>query len=213
MLLGALIGLGLPPEELEKILRKVIPVGGWTLKIMRVENGMWPAWSLRVIGDRPMRSPEKMVAAVRRSQLPPAVRRNSLTILSNLQRAEREAHGHAHGQFDSRWIGRIDTLVDIVGCAWGFWRLKIVRPLASSVNTGRLAPASARLFARFKVPVFSDTARLELATPTGTAILTHMVRRFGPMPRLRLVRTGYGAGTQIRDGKPNVLVISQGKTA
>ncbi len=211
MLLGALIGLGLSPKELEATLRRVIPVKGWSLQVKAVERRMWPAWSLRVKRDRPFTSPERMLAAVRRSPLPNLVRHKALDILLALQSAEREAHGHDHGRFDPKGLGRIDTLVDVIGCSWGFWRLGIQKMSASALNTGRIAPATIRLLRRAKVPVYSDTSEHELATPTGAAILTQMVHRFTSMPPLLLERAGYGAGTLERDGKPNVLAIYQGK--
>ncbi len=213
MLLGALIGLGLSPKELEKVLQAVIPVRGCSLKAKAVERRMWPAWTVKVVGDRPFTSSERMLDAVRRAALPDAVRRNAHAILLSLQSAERKAHGHTHGTFDPKGLGRIDTLVDVVGCAWGFWRLGIQNVSASALNTGRIAPATGYLLARAKVPIFSDTSAHELATPTGAAILTHMVRRFLPMPPFVLVKTGYGAGTLERSGKPNVLAIYQGTTS
>jgi pyridinium-3,5-bisthiocarboxylic acid mononucleotide nickel chelatase len=213
MLLGALIGLGLSPRELESTLKRVIPLNGWSLHIKSVERRMWPAWSLKVLRDRPFTSPEKMLSAVRRAPLPEPVRKRALAILVSLQQAEREAHGHGHGQFDAKGLGRIDTLVDVVGCSWGFWKLGIRDAAASALNTGRIAPATARLLARAKLPVFSDTSAQELATPTGTAILANIVSRFIPMPPLQILQAGYGAGTLERDGKPNVLAIYQGKAA
>jgi uncharacterized protein (DUF111 family) len=213
MLLGALIGLGLSPRELESTLKRVIPANGWSLDIQSVERRMWPAWSLKVRRDRPFTSPKKMLEAVRRGPLPDPVRKRAIAILSSLQQAEREAHGHDHGHFDPKGLGCIDTLVDVIGCSWGFWKLGIREVTASALNTGRIAPATAQILARAKVPVFSDTSAQELATPTGTAILTNMVRRFIPMPPMRVLQAGYGAGSLKRDGRPNVLAIYQGKAS
>jgi len=213
MLLGALIGLGLSPVELETTLKSAIPIKGWNLSVKGVERRMWPAWSVRVLRDKPFTSPERMLAAVRQAPLPPAVRHMSLEILQALQNAERGAHGHDHNRFDPRGLGRLDTLVDVIGCSWGFWKLGITDVASSTLNTGRIAPATSWLLARAKVPVFSDSSTHELATPTGAAILTHLTRRFIAMPPLELLRAGYGAGTLERDGKPNVLAIYQGKTS
>jgi uncharacterized protein (DUF111 family) len=212
MLLGALIGLGLSPKELQATLKRVIPVNGWSLSVKPVERQMWPAWSVRVKRDRPFTSPQRMLAAVRRAPLPRPVRVKALEILDALEHAERDAHGHGHARFDPRGLGRVDTLVDVIGCAWGFWKLGIHDIAASALNTGRIAPATSQLLSRAKVPVFSDSSVQELATPTGTAILTHLVKRFTPMPHVRLLKAGYGAGTLERAGKPNVLAIYQSKT-
>ena len=46
MLLGSLIGLGLPPRELERTLQAALKEKGWSLKIAQTERQHWPAWSL-----------------------------------------------------------------------------------------------------------------------------------------------------------------------
>jgi len=211
MLLGALIGLGLSPKELEATLQRAIPLKGWSLEIKQTERRMWPAWSLKVRRDRAFPSPHKMIEMVRRAPLPAPVRRRTLSILTSLQSAEHKAHGHKHGHFDPKGLGRIDTLVDVIGSAWGFWRLGLRDVRASALNTGRIAPAVAQLVRTSHIPIFTDSAAHELATPTGTAVLAHVVTRFGPLPPMTLLRVGFGAGTLQREGKPNVLAIYQGK--
>src|SRR5262249_41028815 len=104
MLLGALIGLGLSPKELETVLKRAISLKGWTLQVKSVERRMWPAWSLKVVRDRAFTSSERMIDLVARAPLPPPVRRDASAILFNLQRAEREAHGHHHGHFDPKGL-------------------------------------------------------------------------------------------------------------
>src|SRR5437879_1902156 len=143
MLLGALVGLGLRPKELEATLKRAIPVMGWSLSIQRVERRMWPAWSVKVVRDRPFTSIERMRSVVRQAPLPVPVRRQAMEILMALTRAESQAHGHHHGTFDPKGLGRIDTLVDVIGCSWGFWRLGIEKVMASAVNTVRMAPHTA----------------------------------------------------------------------
>jgi len=209
MLLGALIGLGLSPRELEKMLHAVIPAKGWSLRVKAIERRMWPAWSLKVRRDRPFTSTTRMLAVLEQAPLPEPVRKRSLAILSDLLWAERQAHGHDHGKFDPRGLGRLDTLVDVIGSSWGFWKLGIENVVASPLNTGRIAPATAKLLARSKIPIFSDSSREELATPTGVAILGRIANRFGSLPKVRLAKAGFGAGTLERNGKPNVLSIYQ----
>lgn len=211
MLLGALVGLGLSPKELEATLKRAIPLKGWSLEIKQTERRMWPAWSLRVRRDRAFPSPQKMLDLVRRAPLPAPVLRRAMAILMSLQHAEHKAHGHKHGHFDPKGLGRIDTLVDIIGSAWGFWRLGLRDVQASALNTGRIAPAVAQLVRQRRMPIFTDSATHELATPTGTAIVTNIAARFGPLPRMTLLRVGFGAGTLQRAEKPNVLAIYQGK--
>jgi hypothetical protein len=51
----------------------------------------------------------------------------------------------------------------------------------------------------------------ETVTPTGAALLRAMGCRYGPMPALRLTRSGYGAGGRDVPGRPNVLPVLLGE--
>ncbi len=212
MLLGALVGLGLKVKELQDLLSSTIPLKGWSVRVKSVEKRMWPAWSLKVHRDRPFTSPLAMAQIISGSRLPLVVKASAQAILTGLRMAEAKAHGHDHQRFDPKGLGRIDTLVDVIGNAWGFWRLGIQDVVASSVNTGRIAPATRALLTRYHVPVFSDSSTQELATPTGVAILTQLTQVFKPLGGLYVQKAGYGAGTLERPHQPNVLAIYQGTT-
>jgi uncharacterized protein (DUF111 family) len=211
MLLGALIGLGLSPKELERTLKRVIPVKGWRLAVRPVERKMWPAWTLRVEGDRPFGPVEKMMGLLKKSTLPAPVKGRSLRIFQTLRWAEAKAHGKKGSDFDPKGLGRIDTLVDVIGSAWGFWKLGLHKVQATRLNTGRIAPATAQILKRYRIPIFSDETQYELATPTGTAILSDITSKFVSRLSIRLTDVGYGAGTLERPRKPNVLAIYRGK--
>ena len=61
------------------------------------------------------------------------------------------------------------------------------------------------------IPIRAGSAEGELCTPTGAALLAHFVDEFGPLPTVRLVKSGYGTGT--RDfPSPNVLRALWGET-
>ena len=73
------------------------------------------------------------------------------------------------------------------------------------------APATTKLLEG--VPVFQNEVEGELATPTGALLLTHLAKRFGPLPAMTLKRTGIGAGGREVVGRPNVLRMLLGTTA
>jgi uncharacterized protein (DUF111 family) len=50
-----------------------------------------------------------------------------------------------------------------------------------------------------------------LVTPTGAAIITTLCNEFGPIPKIRLEQTGYGAGTREYERFPNVLRVLVGE--
>jgi len=209
MILGALTGLGLPSAELNQILHRALKEKRFKVMVKRTERQTWPAWSVTVKGDRHFGSIAQMRALVARSPLPSSVKRRSLAILTTLESAERQAHGASHSSLDPQGLGLLDTLVDVVGCSWGFWKLGIESLDASALNTGRIAPATAVMLRESRLPIYSDQQRYELATPTGVAILLHIVSHFSPLPPTHLAKAGYGAGQLDMAGKPNVLAIYQ----
>src|SRR5688572_19711642 len=84
MLLGALIDLGLPLKDLERAVQSAARLTRWSLSSEGVERQGWPARSLIVQGDRYFGTPTQMVAAVRRSPLPAAVKSNAIGIFEDL---------------------------------------------------------------------------------------------------------------------------------
>jgi uncharacterized protein (DUF111 family) len=55
----------------------------------------------------------------------------------------------------------------------------------------------------------------ELITPTGAAIAAEFAQAFGPMPALKIEKIGYGVGSRVLPGRPNVLraVLGEAVTA
>ena len=51
----------------------------------------------------------------------------------------------------------------------------------------------------------NDPSGLELATPTGAALLTEFCNQFGTMPAMEVASIGYGAGTRELPSRPNLL--------
>jgi uncharacterized protein (TIGR00299 family) protein len=61
-------------------------------------------------------------------------------------------------------------------------------------------------------PVYATQIEGELVTPTGAAIVSSVCDSFGPMPLMRVERTGYGAGGRDYKRFPNVLRVVIGET-
>lgn len=208
MLLGAMIDLGLSLRDLESTLKRALHVKDWSIESRKVERQYWPARTFQVKGDRPFGSATRMKQTIQRSKLPLEVRRKSIAVIQALEMAERHAHGHAHPAFDDEGLGLLDTLIDVVGTSWGFWKLGVTEIQSTPVHIGRLAPAAAWLVAHHRIPVYRYEGLHELATPTGIAILTQSTPKFSAGNASRLQRTGYGAGSRDTPGRPNVLGMS-----
>jgi uncharacterized protein (TIGR00299 family) protein len=147
------------------------------------------------------------------------VRARAMAIFERIAVVEARLHGVSVDEVAFHEVGAVDSIVDIVGAAAALAWLAPARitarrvPLGGgSVMTahGRLpvpAPATLELLAGAEVEAGGDT---ELTTPTGAAILAASASSYGPMPAMRVVAVGWGAGDRDLGDRPNLLRVVAG---
>lgn len=138
--------------------------------------------------------------------LPQTVRDDALAVYHRIAEAESKVHGSPIDQIHFHEVGTLDALADVVGVCLLMHLLAPEKVYASSVHVGCgqvkcahgilpvPAPATALLLAG--VPIYGGAIQDELCTPTGAALLTHFVTKFGELPAMRLLKSGYGMGTK-----------------
>ena len=138
--------------------------------------------------------------------LPQTVRDDALAVYHRIAEAESKVHGRPVDQIHFHEVGTLDALADVVGVCLLMHLLAPEKVYASSVHVGCgqvkcahgilpvPAPATALLLAG--VPIYGGAIQGELCTPTGAALLTHFVTKFGELPAMRLLKSGYGMGTK-----------------
>ena len=138
--------------------------------------------------------------------LPRAVRDDALAVYHRIAEAESKVHGTTVDQIHFHEVGTLDALADVVGVCLLMHLLAPEKVYASSVHVGCgqvkcahgilpvPAPATALLLSG--VPIYGGAIQGELCTPTGAALLTHFVTKFGELPAMRLLKSGYGMGTK-----------------
>lgn len=138
--------------------------------------------------------------------LPQTVRDDALGVYHRIAEAESKVHGSPIDQIHFHEVGTLDALADVVGVCLLMHLLAPEKVYASSVHVGSgqvkcahgilpvPAPATALLLAG--VPIYGGAIQGELCTPTGAALLTHFVTKFGELPAMRLLKSGYGMGTK-----------------
>jgi uncharacterized protein (TIGR00299 family) protein len=153
------------------------------------------------------------------ARLSPSVRDHALAILALLAEAEAAVHRVPIESVHFHELADWDTQADIVGAAAiidllaeARWQC---RPLPLGSGTVRAAhgllpvpaPATAHLLAGFSFRA-DDGIPGERVTPTGAAILRHVVSRSADGGRPgRLIASGMGAGSRQLPGIPNVLRV------
>ncbi len=223
MLLGALVDLGLPLDQLRAELQK-LPLRGYRLESRRVHRSGLHATKVDVVTehahDHPHRGVREILAMIETSGLDAKVQQKSSRLFRRLAEAEAAVHGMSPEDVHFHEVGAVDSIVDVVGGVIGLAWLRADRFVASPLNLGGgsvamshgtfpvPAPATARLVAG--VPVYG-AGDGELLTPTGALLVTGHATSYGPLPMVRPEHIGHGAGSRETQGRPNVLRVVVGE--
>ena len=164
-----------------------------------------------------------IIEIITKSSIGEKPKNTAVSIFKRLADAEAKVHGKSPQDIHFHEVGAIDSIVDIVSASIGFDALKIDKVFCSPISVGggfieaahgRLpvpAPATSELLKN--VPTVGGPVEKELLTPTGAAVLTTVVERFGSLPEMKIESVGYGAGTLDSPGFPNVLRLFIGQAA
>ena len=71
-------------------------------------------------------------------------------------------------------------------------------------------PAPATLELLKGIPCYSSGVEKELTTPTGAAFIGYFAEKFGSLPNMNMLSSGYGAGTHEIKNIPNLLRVVLG---
>jgi len=221
MCLGALIDLGVDFKMILRELKK-LPVDRIDIKLGKELRHSIRGTTFRVkfTESHHHRTFMDIKGIINKSALAPEVKELSIRIFAVIAEAEGKVHGIAPDKVHFHEVGAMDSIIDIVGAAVAINSLKADMIFASPVALGsgwtdtmhgRLPiPAPATLEILKGVPVASSSAPFELTTPTGAAILKAVVSKFGPMPSMKIEKSGYGAGKKDFKESANLLRVVSG---
>jgi len=176
-------------------------------------------------GHHPHRPASAIRHLLERSDLGAAVRATAQRIFDTLAEAEAAVHGIGPDDVEFHEVGSVDAIVDVVGIAAALESLGVERIVAGPIAMGRGTvhaahgdlpnppPAVARMLATHRIPVIGIDTGMELATPTGVAVLAALADGFGALPPMTVDAAGYGAGTADPPGRPNVVQVLVGTPA
>jgi pyridinium-3,5-bisthiocarboxylic acid mononucleotide nickel chelatase len=224
MTLGALVDAGADARELTERLA-LLGVDGYEIGFEKVDRSGISATRALVrltreeTKHRHLSHIEKIIGD---SRLNDSVKERALKIFRRLGEAEARVHDVPVERIHFHEVGAVDAIVDVVGACICFELLGVERFAASALHVGSGTVEMAH--GRFPVPppavaellrgapVYSTDIVGELVTPTGAAIVATVCEEFGPLPRMRVEATGYGAGGREYKNFPNVLRVLVGES-
>lgn len=213
MLLGALVGAGVPVTALQDAIDAVSPEPV-TLRVEEVRRNGLAATRVHVEGTeshhhRSWRDIRELLGPGRAHD-----------VFERLAIAEAAVHGTTPDEVHFHEVGALDAIADVVGVCAGFAHLGAtsvtVSPIAVGSGTVQTAhgtlpvppPAVAELLRG--VPSFAGPVVMETCTPTGAALLTTLATAYGPQPAMSVATIGVGAGGRDPEGHANVLRLFVG---
>jgi uncharacterized protein (TIGR00299 family) protein len=159
---------------------------------------------------------------IRRAAIAPGAQDRAIRIFEALGAAEAKIHNSEIEKIHFHEVGAIDAIVDIVCAAVGSEALSVDEWVCSPLNVGGGTvvcahgtfpiPAPATLELLKDAPIYSGEIQKELVTPTGAAIVSVLASRFANFPRIKPLKTGYGAGSRNFKDVPNVVRLTIGET-
>lgn len=204
-------------------------VDGYAATWERVQRcGVASIWTNIAVDDHdehPHRPASDVLALIDRASLPPRVRERAIEVYRTLAEIEGAIHGTDPHTVELHEVGAIDSILDVVGVCAALDSLGIDRiaysPIAVGHGTVTTAhgilpnpvPAVSLLLERSGATATGVDTTMELATPTGVAMLTVLGEQCGPMPSMKVSATGFGAGSADPPGRPNVVQAVVGEAS
>ncbi len=223
MLLGALADVGVPLAVLQQAVDAVVPEPV-RLRTETVTRGALVATRVHVEGTDS--ATHRTWADVRdlletsAAQQVPGIEQARATFAA-LADTEAAVHGTTPEEVHLHEVGALDAIADVVGACAGLAHLGLSELVASPVALGggtvraahgRMSvpgPAVVRLLSQ--APTYGGPVEVELATPTGAALLVSHVDRWGTAPAMTATTQGHGAGGRDLEGHANVLRLVVGE--
>ena len=156
------------------------------------------------------------------ADLPARVRARARAVFLRLAEVEGAIHGVDPAEVELHEVGALDSIVDVVGACAALESLGIDEVWCSPIAVGHgstrsahgvipnPAPATVALLSGANAPSRGIDTTLEVATPTGAALMATLATTFGAMPPMSATAVGYGAGTADTPERANVVQVVVG---
>jgi pyridinium-3,5-bisthiocarboxylic acid mononucleotide nickel chelatase len=172
--------------------------------------------------DQPSRRLDDVLTIVARAAVPQPVRDRAAAIFRRLASVEGAIHDAQPSDVHFHEVGAVDSILDVLGGCLGLHTLGldslVVSPIALGGGTVKAAhgtlpvptPAALGLLMDTTLVGYGGPVDVELATPTGIALLAEWSTGTGPMPAITVDATGVGAGGRDLADRANVVRLVVG---
>jgi hypothetical protein len=225
MLLGALDHLG-ALVEMPSLLGSLRGLGVSCTSEVTARGGVSAtAFRISAAADQPTRHLGDVLDILDRADVSDAARDRAHRVFHRLAEAEATVHGVTPEQVHFHEVGAADSIVDVIGVCLGLERIGLDHLVVSAIALGGgtahsahgtipvPTPAALGLLAGSSLLSYGGPSDVELATPTGIALLAEWATAAGPMPAMTVAEIGIGAGDGDHAEQPNVVRLVVGSSA
>ena len=207
-------------------------IDGWAITFEDVQRcGVRAKWSNVVIHEHDTphqhRPAHQILDLIGSSGLSAVTRDRAVAVYQTLAEVEGSIHGVDPAEVELHEVGALDSIIDVVGSCAALESLGVEQVSHSAIGVGHgtvttahgqfpnPVPAVSQLLAMHHSSTVGVDTTMELATPTGVALMTVLSKgQSGPsMPAMNTRSVGFGAGTADTPNRPNVVQVVVGDLA
>ena len=204
-------------------------IDGWAITFEDVQRcGVRAKWSNVVIHEHDTphqhRPAQQILDLIGSSGLSAVTRDRAVAVYQTLAEVEGSIHGVDPAEVELHEVGALDSIIDVVGSCAALESLGVEQVSHSAIGVGHgtvttahgqfpnPVPAVSQLLAMHHSSTVGVDTTMELATPTGVALMTVLSKgQSGPsMPAMNTRSVGFGAGTADTPNRPNVVQVVVG---
>ncbi|MEC7580411.1 MAG: LarC family nickel insertion protein, partial [Actinomycetota bacterium] len=207
-------------------------IDGWAITFEDVQRcGVRAKWSNVVIHEHDTphhhRPAQQILDLIGSSGLSAVTCDRAVAVYQTLAEVEGSIHGVDPAEVELHEVGALDSIIDVVGSCAALESLGVEQVSHSAIGVGHgtvttahgqfpnPVPAVSRLLTMHHSSTVGVDTTMELATPTGVALMTVLSKgQSGPsMPAMNTRSVGFGAGTADTPNRPNVVQVVVGDLA